>query len=172
MLSRSTKNTLLIEYSGTGFSNSARECTWCDPSESCTIATCADIHAEFEGYKKPSDYQLSTSFWYYIMKLVLVLIPCLTFVLGGVPKDRFNPCIFIDCNKYTTTQPTTKAATFFSNTGKSPKSQELLKIKSKLVRANMTFLAFQEYFLFYLLEWTWCKDVWVCQERCFPWGEG
>ena len=69
------------------------------------------------------------------MKITLVLIASLAFVLGGVPKDRFDPCIFIDCTKFTTTQPTTKAVTPKTTNGNALKSEELIKIKTKLVSA-------------------------------------
>ena len=64
------------------------------------------------------------------MKIALLLIASLAFVLGGVPKDRFDPCIFVpeECNKNkdTTTKPvtklTTKATILASTQGTTPKS--------------------------------------------------
>ena len=62
------------------------------------------------------------------MKFTLVLIASLAFVLGGVPKDRFDPCIFVteECNKLTTAKPvtqlTTKATIPASTQGTTPKS--------------------------------------------------
>ena len=86
-----------------------------------------------------------------IMKITLVLIASLTFVLGGVPKDRFDPCIFIDCTKFTTTKPTTKATTPKTTpVGNAPKSEELIKIKTKLVSALLDFESFQECIYLYL----------------------
>ena len=67
------------------------------------------------------------------MKITLVLISSLAFVLAGVPKDRFDPCIFIDCTKFTTTKPTTKATTPKTTLGNGPKTEELTNIKTKLV---------------------------------------
>ena len=66
------------------------------------------------------------------MKIALLLIASLAFVLGGVPKDRFDPCIFVpeECNKHkdSTTKPSTSAqltteATIPASTqGTTPKS--------------------------------------------------
>ena len=66
------------------------------------------------------------------MKITLLLIASLAFVLGGVPKDRFDPCIFVpeECNKHkhTTTKPvtssqlTTEATIPASTHGTTPKS--------------------------------------------------
>ena len=62
------------------------------------------------------------------MKITLLLIASLAFVLGGVPKDRFDPCIFVpeECNKLTTPKPvtqlTTKATIPASTQGTTPKS--------------------------------------------------
>ena len=78
------------------------------------------------------------------MKIALPLISSLALVLGGVPKDRFDPCIFIDCTKFTTTKPTTKAATPKTTHGNAPKSEELIKIKTKLVRAFLIYFLFQD----------------------------
>ena len=66
------------------------------------------------------------------MKITLLLIASFAFVLGGVPKDRFDPCIFVpeECNKHkdSTTKPSTSAqltteATIPASTqGTTPKS--------------------------------------------------
>ena len=87
-----------------------------------------------------------------IMKITLVLIASLALVLGGVPKDRFDPCIFIDCTKFTTTKPTTKTKTpKITSLGNAPKSEELIKIKTKLVSAFfLIHFLFQEYFSVYV----------------------
>ena len=86
-----------------------------------------------------------------IMKITIVLIASLTFVLGGVPKDRFDPCIFIDCTKFTTTKPTTKATTQKTTPlGNAPKSEELIKIENKLVSAFLIYFLFQDYFYVYV----------------------
>ena len=69
------------------------------------------------------------------MKITIVLISSLAFVLGGVPKDRFDPCIFIDCTKLTTPKVTIEATTPKTTLGNAPKSEELIKIKTKLVSA-------------------------------------
>ena len=85
------------------------------------------------------------------MKFTLVLIVNLAFVLGGVPQDRFDPCIFIDCTKFTTTKPTTKATTPKTTPlGNGPKSEELIKIKTKLVSAFLIHFLFQDYFSVYV----------------------
>ena len=85
------------------------------------------------------------------MKITIVLIASLAFVLGGVPHDRFDPCIFIDCTKFTTTKPTTKATTPKTTPlGNAPKSEELIKIKDKLVSAFLIYFLFQEYFSIYV----------------------
>lgn len=63
------------------------------------------------------------------MKITIVLISSLAFVLGGVPKDRFDPCIFIDCTKFTTTKTPIEVTT----PTKAPKLKELGKIHKKLV---------------------------------------
>ena len=86
-----------------------------------------------------------------IMKITIVLIASLAFVLGGVPHDRFDPCIFIDCTKFTTTKPTTKATTPKTTPlGNAPKSDELIKIKTKLVSAFLIHFLFQDYFYVYV----------------------
>ena len=69
------------------------------------------------------------------MKITLILIASLALVLGGVPKDRFDPCIFIDCTKFTSPKPTTEATSPKTTLGNAPKSEELIKIKTKLVSA-------------------------------------
>ena len=84
-----------------------------------------------------------------IMKTTLILISSLAFVLGGVPKDRFDPCIFIDCTKEVTSnsiQSTTKATVTKTitpspaNTQKSEddllknKDNELASIASNMVK--------------------------------------
>ena len=57
------------------------------------------------------------------MKITLVLIASLAFVLGGVPHNRFDPCIFIDCTKeITSAKSTTKPTTKPSTQGTTPKS--------------------------------------------------
>ena len=67
------------------------------------------------------------------MKITLVLTATLAFVFGGVPKDRFDPCIFIDCTKFTTTQTPIEVTTPRRKDGNVSKSKELEKIKTKLV---------------------------------------
>ena len=69
------------------------------------------------------------------MKITLILILSLAFSLGGVSKDRFDPCIFIDCTKFTTSKSTTKATTSKTTLVNVPKSEELINIKTKLVSA-------------------------------------
>ena len=57
------------------------------------------------------------------MKITLVLIASLAFVFGGVPKDRFDPCIFIDCTKEViSAKSTTKPTTTQTTQGTTPKS--------------------------------------------------
>ena len=66
------------------------------------------------------------------MKITLLLIASFAFVLGGVPKDRFDPCIFVpeECNKHkdsttnpsTSAQLTTEATIPASTQGTTPKS--------------------------------------------------
>ena len=82
------------------------------------------------------------------MKIKLLLIASLAFVLGGVPKDRFDPCIFVpeECNKVTTPKPvaklTTKATISASTQGTTPKSaqndfsldKEVASIASNMVK--------------------------------------
>ena len=85
------------------------------------------------------------------MKIALILIASLAFVLGGVPKDRFDPCIFVpeECNKHkdTTTKPvtsaqlTTKATTPASTQGTTPRSAATTN-PVKEVASNMV-LVFQ-----------------------------
>ena len=68
------------------------------------------------------------------MKTAVVLIASLAFVLGGVPKDRFDPCIFIDCSQHSvsTKAPTTKSPP--------PKSEDTGKFQIQLVyQTNLNF---------------------------------
>ena len=61
------------------------------------------------------------------MKIAIVLVASLAYVLGGVPKDRFDPCIFIDCSQhsFSTKAPTTKSPP--------PKSEDTGKFQIQLV---------------------------------------
>ena len=63
------------------------------------------------------------------METALVFLVSLALVSGGVPKDRFDPCIFIDCSKFSTKAPTTPSTT----TTVAPKSEDIGKFQSQLV---------------------------------------
>ena len=63
------------------------------------------------------------------MKITLVFAATLALAIGGVAKDRFDPCIFIDCTKFTTTKTPIEVTT----PTKAPKLKELGKIHKKLV---------------------------------------
>ena len=80
------------------------------------------------------------------MKTTVVLISSLAFVLGGVPKDRFDPCIFIDCSKLSTSSqaPITPSPSP-PITQKTHKSENTGKFESKLV--NVRVLIFLTNFL-------------------------
>ena len=76
------------------------------------------------------------------MKIVLVLFASLTFALGGLPKDRYDPCAFFGiCNdgkptKATTKVPTTKAPPTKAPITKAPvtSSPDFAKVKLELVK--------------------------------------
>ena len=75
------------------------------------------------------------------MKTTVVLISSLAFVLGGVPKDRFDPCIFIDCSKLptssqapTTPSPSPPVTQKSENTGKL--ETKLVKVRVPIFRTN------------------------------------
>ena len=71
------------------------------------------------------------------MKITLFLILGLTLALGSVPRNRFDPCIFIDCTKLTTTtKAPTSTTTISNNSGNGPKPDDLQKFKSQLVRVH------------------------------------
>ena len=73
------------------------------------------------------------------MKVAVVLVLSLTFVLARVPKNRFDPCIFIDCTKHTTsTKAPTTSTTTSNNPGNGLQPNELQKIKTQLVRVLFT----------------------------------
>ena len=78
-----------------------------------------------------------------MMKNILLLLATIAFVFGGVPRERFDPCIFIDCSKFTTTQPTTIKVTSPSKVENAQNSEELEKIKSKLVCYGCINLSFR-----------------------------
>ena len=67
------------------------------------------------------------------MKIELVFVLDFALVFGAIPKDRFDPRIFIDCTKFTTTQATIKPTTPPTISGNAPKSEEFVKINAKLV---------------------------------------
>ena len=62
------------------------------------------------------------------MKIALVFAATLALAFGRVAKDRFDPCIFIDCTKFTTTKTPIEVTT----PTKAPK-EDLGKIHKKLV---------------------------------------
>lgn len=67
------------------------------------------------------------------MKVALVLLFCVAGNLGGVSIERFDPCIFIDCTKFTTPPniiATTKPTKATSNI---QEAEELDKIEHQLV---------------------------------------
>ena len=66
------------------------------------------------------------------MKTAVVLIASLAFALGGVPKDRFDPCIFIDCSKLSTSSqaPTTPSPSPLVT----QKSENTGKLETKVVK--------------------------------------
>ena len=71
------------------------------------------------------------------MKIALVFAFCFTFVFGSVPRNRFDPCIFIDCTKLITTTKSPVITTKISNNlGNGLKPNELQNIKSQLVRLS------------------------------------
>ena len=79
------------------------------------------------------------------MKNILLLLATIAFVFGGVPRERFDPCIFIDCSKFTTTQPTTIKVTSPSKVENAQNSEELEKIKTKLVCHECIKLSFRTF---------------------------
>ena len=61
------------------------------------------------------------------MKIELVFVLDFALVFGAIPKDRFDPCIFIDCSQHSVS---TKAPTTSSPP---PKSEDTGKFQIQLV---------------------------------------
>ena len=114
------------------------------------------IHSIWQ-YINPKNFQHFSSFCHRIMKITLLFIANLTFAFGGVPRDRYDPCVFfgICTTKATATMaptsiapstmaPTTTVATTLASTTASP---VLAKIKVELVSwkdLNLTFYSLSD----------------------------
>lgn len=68
------------------------------------------------------------------MKAVVILLTVLSLALGGIPIGRFDPCIFIDCTKFTSTPKTSTTLTSAQiDFELKPKPDRIKEIEKRLV---------------------------------------